>query len=435
MIERLIWALVATACLVGLAGCATAPSTYRAVVQVADDGKSAQWLLPPSANTWNSRGWADSAPSSGYYIDVPLAHADCPYARFPEDAPIAGALQGEIVPATGGTVLRMKSAGAFLDETSLRAAWTAWWDDARKEWPGKCLAADPNAMEEMLVERRPLQFGEILKLYYGFDNVTRTVIIRPGTIVCAADVPYRPVSGSPRFSAAGENCATAMSDGHGGANFSPVVSVLYKFSRLDVTDHKVHAIASWAEIPELKGHLFLLRYPKTMPVSPTASVSAKDAEFPLLIAVDAVADHGAVSRALQCVQGNDLEVGDFCGNKGFGASSCGTALPAGSMLATSRPVCFRFGERGVLTPHVTVLLNGNPVLVPLGTTLGSALEKLSPPTRGIDQHTNENTAALAAMAGVRVTRLFEGRSVVVDVSGAGTSAPQLLLLPGDRISW
>ncbi|WP_430421381.1 hypothetical protein [Methylibium petroleiphilum] len=323
----------------------------------------------------------------------------------------------------------------FDDEKSLRLAWAKWWDNAEREWPGKCLAADPNVMEEVLVERRPLSFGEVLRLSYGFDNITRTVVIHPGTSICAADVPYRPVSGSSRFSAAGESCATAISDGHGGANFGPSASVLYKFSSLDVSARQVHAIASWAEIPELQGHLFLLRYPSTMPVSPAALISAKDAAFPLLIAINAIIDPGAVGRALQCVQGNDSEIGDFCGSKGFNASSCGLALPASSKLAESRPICMRFGERGVLTPHITVLLNGAPMSVPLGTTLGGALERLTPPQLKSKQNSNPIGAARPASAGVSVSRMSNGRPVVVDLSGAGSSAPQLLLLPGDRISW
>ncbi len=425
MIKRLILSLVAAA---GLGGCAIAPQSFRAVAYP----DSGAWLLPPSAGYETEVDWAGRTPASWSYIDVPVEPSTCPYASYPKKWHGKVGLQGEFVPTPAGQVLRMKSTGMFVDEKSLRTAWASWWDDAQKEWPGKCLAADSKVVEEMLVERRPLPFGEMLKLHYGFDNVTSTVVIRPGTSVCAADVSYRGAS-APRFSASGESCATAVSDGHGGANFGPAASVLYKFSLLDVSDRKVHAIASWAEIPELKGHLFLLRYPKgSMPVSPAGVDGAKDTAFPLLIAVDTAADRDVVGRALECVQGNDLRVGDFCGKEGFGASSCGTVLPAGSKLAESRPICFRFGERGVLTPHITVLLNGTPVAVPLGTTLGGALERLTPPHRNNDQHSSWKVAALA---GARVTRVFEGRPVRVDVSGAGASALQLLLLPGDQLSW
>lgn len=425
MMKRLILSLLVAS---GLAGCAIAPPSFRAVAHP----NSGSWLQPPGAGSEAEVDWAGREHARRFYIDVPVPHSTCAYASYPKERPGKVGLQGEFVPTPAGVVLRMRSEGMFVDERSLRTAWANWWDDARKEWPGKCLAADPKVIEEMLVERRPLPFGEMLKLHYGFDNVTRTVVIRPGTSVCAADVSYRGPS-APRFAASGESCATAVSDGHGGANFGPAASVLYKFSLLDVSDRKVHAIASWAEIPELKGHLFLLRYPKgSMPVSPAGVDGAKDTAFPLLIAVDTAADRDVVGRALQCVQGNDLRVGDFCGKEGFGASSCGTVLPAGSKLADSRPICFRFGERGVLTPHITVLLNGAPVAVPLGTTLGGALERLTPPHRDNDQHSSRKAAALS---GARVTRVFEGRPVRVDVSGAGASALQLLLLPGDQLSW
>lgn len=433
MIKRLTWALAATACLVGLAGCATSPSTFRVV----DDGNATHWLLPPGADAWSSRGQGASIPTRGFRIDLPLRNSACPYhAKFPRDERSVGAFRGEIVPLTDGPVLRLKSVGTFLDDASLRAAWVAWWEGARKDWPGECLADARTQIEAMLVERRPLQFGEMLKLYYGFDDETRTVIIRPGTSVCVTDVPFRAAVEGARFSAAGENCATAMSDGHGGAGFGPTSSVLFKFSELDTSDPKVHAIASWAEIPVLEGHVFLLRYPETMPVSPKRLGTAQDAEFPLLIAVD-VRKVGAVARAMQCVKkgANARQVGDFCGRPGFGASSCGEALPAGSALAGSQPMCFRFGERGVLTPHITVLLNGAPVNVPLGTTLGGAMERLSPPGRPSDLPTSKEQTTTAAFARVRVTRMFEGRPVVVDLSGADLSSLQILLLPGDGISW
>lgn len=433
MIKRLVCALAAVAWLVGLSGCASSPSTYRVV----DYGNATQWLLPPGADAWSSGGRGASIPTRGFQIDLPLRNSACPYyAKFPRDERNVGAFRGEIVPLTDGSVLRLKSVGMFLDDTSLLAAWVAWWEGARKDWPGECLADVRTQIEAMLVERRPLQFGEMLKLYYGFDDETRTVIIRPGTRVCVTDVPFRADLAGARFSAAGENCATAMSDGHGGADFGPTSSVLFKFSRLNTSTPEVHAIASWAEIPALTGHVFLLRYPETMPVSPKQLGTAQDAEFPLLIAVD-VAKAGAVTRAMQCVKkgANTRQVGEFCGQAGFGASSCGEALPDGSALAGSRPKCFRFGERGVLTPYITVLLNGAPVSVPLGTTLGGAMERLSPPGRPSDQPTSKEQATPAAFARVRVTRMFEGRPVVVDLSGADVSSLQLLLLPGDGISW
>lgn len=141
----------------------------------------------------------------------------------------------------------------------------SWWSIAEKEWPGQCLGIDPKVVEQVLLERSPKRFDALLKLHYGFDDQTRSVILRPGTNVCAADVPYRAISGTARFSAGGETCATATSDGHGGVVLGPATVVLHKFSSLDTSRPEVLAIASWAEIPYLQGHQFLLRYPSAMP--------------------------------------------------------------------------------------------------------------------------------------------------------------------------
>jgi hypothetical protein len=420
MFKRLLSLAVAVA---GLAGCATTPPSYRAVTHPV----TGAWLLPPGAGSGSEFG-AGQPPAQWPYIDIPVAHSACHYARHPEQGLGSGGLQGEVVPTPAGTVLRIRSAGMFVEEAALRTAWRAWWKDAPTGWH-ECLAADRAALEERLVERRPLPFDKMLSLHYGFDDSTRSVVIHPGTRVCAADVPYRAAGGTARFSAAGETCATAMSDGHGGANFGPAASVLYKFSLLDVSKLRVHAIAGWAEIPALQGHLFLLHYPKKMPASPVAT-GVMDTDYPLLIAVDAAADRDVVSRALQCVQGDEQDLADFCGDKRFDMRRCGT--PADSPLRKSRPYCFRFGERGVLTPQVTILLNGTPVDVPLGTTLGGALERLTPPDRGNERLRNTLTQALSA---ARLQRMFRGRPAAMDVTGAGPAALQLLLLPGDQIAW
>lgn len=436
MTKRLIRVVTAMAWLLGLAGCATSPSTFRIVEIGAGHGKAIQWLLPPGVDTWRTGGRDDSTPSSGFRIDIPLRDSACPYfAKFPIAEPSSGGLQGEIAPMSGGAVLRLKSSGALLDHTSLRAAWAAWWDKARTDWPGKCLAGVRSSIEAMLMERRPLPLSEVLKQHYGFDGYSRTVVIRPGTSVCVADVPYRSgiVPGA-MFSAAGETCATAVSDDQGGANFWPAINLYNKLTSLDVEGRKVHTISSWAEIPKQDGYVFLLRYPKTMPHNPALAAKAEDADYPLLISVNAAND-GAVNRARQCVDdgANTKQVTAFCGSDGFNAPSCGQPLPAGSPLAVSPPRCFRFGERGVPTPYITVLLNGAPVNVPLGTTLGGAIERLSPPRRLGDQHVEQ--AKPAAVARARVTRMFEGRPIVVDLSGADASALDFLLLPGDNISW
>jgi hypothetical protein len=450
MIKRLIWALTAIACLVSLAGCATSPSTYRVVAQVADDGKPAHWLLPPSADAWSSFRWIDSVPSRGFYIDLPLRQSACAYyAKFPEDAPKGGALQAELVPVPSGAVLRMKSTGTFLDDTSLRAAWFAWWAAAKDAWPGKCIGIDQAVMEQILVERRPLRFSELLRLYYGFEESTRSVILRPGTTVCASDVPNRAAHATARFSASGETCATLLSDGSGGAVFGPLAIPLGYISAIDTSKRIVHPIASWAELPHrnLVGHQFILRYPKGLPTNPNAMplptdlVGTNAGHVPLLIAVDTRVE-GSVARAMQCVRADDDDILDVCGTKGFEASRCGGSISASDPLAELKnrpPKCFRFGERGVITPRITVTINGAPVEVLLGTTLGAALERLAPPfPHALQPRLHDlvaQAAGQAAVSGIRVMRMFEGKPVAVDLSGAGASALGLALLPGDQLSW
>lgn len=456
MINRLIWVLTAIACLVGLAGCATSPSTYRVVAQMADDGKPVHWLLPPSADTWSSLRWIGSVPFSGFYIDLPVRHSGCAFsAKFPEDAPKAGALQAEFMPMPGGAVLRMKSTGTFLDETSLRAAWLAWWAAAKDAWPGKCLGDEAAVMEHVLLERRPLRFTEALRVYYGFEESTksaagtRSVILWPGTTVCVTDVPYRAQHPTSRFSAAGESCATLMSDGSGGAVFWPLAITLKHISAINTSNRVVHPITSWAELPhnDLKGHQFILRYPTFLPTNPNEIPAPGDpagtnaGKVPLLIAVDTRVE-GSVARAMQCVRADDNDILDVCGTKGFEASRCGGSIPASDPLAELKarpPKCFRFGERGVITPRLTVTINGAPVEVPLGTTLGAALERLAPPfPRALHPRLHDSVskaAGRAAVSGVRVLRMFEGRPVVVNLSGAGASALGMVLLPGDQLSW
>lgn len=459
MIKRLIWALTAIACLVSLAGCATSPSTYRVVAQVADDGKPAHWLLPPSADAWSSFRWIDSVPSRGFYIDLPLRQSACAYyAKFPEDAPKGGALQAEFVPVPGGAILRMKFTGTFLDDTSLRAAWSAWWVAAKDKWPGKCLGIDSAVMEQVLVERRPLRFTELLRQYYGFEESTRSVILRPGTTVCVSDVAYRDQGATARFFAAGESCTTAMSDGKRGVVLWPLVIPLQGIAASNESKWKdpitgkpivVLPIASWVELPHKEGHQFILRYPKFLPTTPSAMPvpvpptppTHRDAgKVPLLILIDARVA-GTVARAMKCVAAPDNQILEFCGERGFEADSCGGEIEGSDPLAvlkTRPPMCFRFGERGVITPKVSVTVRGASLEVPLGTTLGGILERFAPPphnqlTRMHDSV--EQAAAQAAVTGVRLMRMFEGKPVAVDLSRADASALDLVLLPGDQLSW
>jgi|JI10StandDraft_1071094.scaffolds.fasta_scaffold07883_7 hypothetical protein len=459
MIKRLNWALAAIACLVGLAGCATSPSTYRVAAQVADDGKPALWLLPPSADIWSSFRWADSAPSNGFYIDFPLRQSACPYyAKFPEGVPNKGALQGEVVPAAGRTLLRMKSTGAFLDDESLRAAWSAWWATAKDSWPGKCLGIDERIVEQSLVKRRPLRFTELLRVHYGFDESTRSVILRPGTTVCVSDVAYRDQGAITRFSAAGESCTTAMSDGERGVVLWPLVIPLQGIADSNKSKWKdpitgkpivVLPIASWLELPHKAGHQFILRYPQFLPTTPSAMPvpvpptppTHRDAgKVPLLILIDARVA-GSVARAMKCVAAPDNEILEFCGEQGFEADSCGGQIKASDPLAvlkTRPPMCFRFGERGVITPMVSVTVRGASLEVPLGTTLGGILERYAPPPHSQLARVHDSAAqaaAQAAVTGVRLMRMFEGKPVAVDLPGADASALDLVLLPGDQLSW
>ncbi|WKV98440.1 hypothetical protein PYV50_09550 [Pseudomonas sp. H22_DOA] len=446
MTKRLLLSMVTVTVLLSLTGCAT----YRAVAQKGTDKKDVYWLLPPSAEIETSVLLGDSTPSSWFHIDLPLQKSTCLYfSRLPWAQPHQGGLQGEIVPTLSGTVLRMKSKGSFLEEVSLRKAWKEWWSEARDKWPGNCLGIDPGLAEQMLVDRRPLRFEEILQVYYGFDEITRSVILWPGTNVCATDVPYRAIGANARFSSAGESCATAISDGKGGTVFSPAAIPLRNISSLDTSARVVHSIASWAEMPHqgLVGHQFLLRYPKDLPTTPNAMPLPTDpngtnaGHVPLLIAIDARIE-GSINRALRCVQADDNEIGDLCGKKGFEATSCGgTFLPSDPHgdLKDSPPKCFRFGERGVITPRITVSINGALLEFPLGTNIRTALERLAPPfpreVLSIYPLSVGQVPDQAVMFSIRLTRLFEGKQVRVDLSDAGASALDLVLLPGDQLSW
>lgn len=459
MITRLISVVALMMCLIGLTGCVSSPSTYRVAAQLADDGKPAHWLLPPSADTWSSFRWMDSAPSSGFYIDLPLRHSGCAYyAKFPEDAPKAGALQAELVPVPNGAVLRMRSTGTLLDDTSLRAAWSAWWAAAKDAWPGNCIGIDQAVMEEILVERRPLRFTELLGVHYGFDESTRSVILWPGTTVCVSDVAYRDQGAITRFSAAGESCTTAMSDGERGVVLWPLVIPLQGIAESNKSKWKdpitgkpivVLPIASWVELPYKVGHQFILRYPKFLPTTPSAMPvptpptppTHKDAgKVPLLILIDARVA-GSVARAMKCVAAPDNEILEFCGEQGFEADSCGGRIEASDPLADLKkrpPMCFRFGERGLITPMVSVTVRGASLEVPLGTTLGGILERYAPPPHSQVVRVHDSAAqatAEAAVAGVRLMRMFEGKLVAVDLHGANASALDLVLLPGDQLSW
>lgn len=482
MIKRLFLCLITTACLLGLTGCASSP-IYRAVAQAGADKKDVFWILPPSIGIGTSVNSKYGTQYPWFYIALPLQQSTCPYARFPKKQPESGKLQGEFVPAQHGGVLRLKSTGAFLEEQALRAAWKGWWSDAKKDWPGKCLDIDPEVTEQMLVERRPLRFTEMMKLYYGFDESTRSVILRPGTTVCATDVSYRS-NAADRFSSIGESCATAISDGQGGAVFAPATITLGYISTIDTNKSTspdeckdkckceckgdsncerkceskcdreskgvVRSIASWAELPSLGlvGHQFLLRHPKSLPMSPKAMPLPTDAvdtnagSVPLLIAVDARVE-GSISRALQCVKDvDDDEILDVCGEGGFEAVSCGEKLPESgplSELKHRKPQCFRFGERGIIAPKIAVTVNGTPIEVPLGTTLGAALERMTPPfPQGFQLVGRPSAAHIHAhdvVSGIRLQRMFEGRPTAVDLTDAGASALGLVLLPGDQLSW
>lgn len=439
-------------CLVSITGCVSS-SAFRLVDKSTHEKIEGSWLLPPSAEFKKPSLYSD-VKLNRFYVDLPLRNSSCGiFTKYPERL-TKDKFQGQILPSFHGQKLRLWYLGHFLDTMNLRQKIRDWLLDKNNDLvSANCLGDSSLVIEQTLIERSPIQIASILTMHYGFDDQTRSVILHPGTNVCAADVPYRAISGTARFSAGGETCATATSDGYGGVVFAPPAIVLDKFSRLDTTKPEVHAIASWAEIPYLKGHQFLLRYPSStiqwgMPTSPSQMNSATDSTFPLLIAFNTDSGDEVVERALQCVNvnANDDEIASFCRGagedpskeKGFNSPSCKKSTDEGA-VPFPPPICFRFGERGVLTPNITVQLNGLPLAVPLGTTLGGILERLTPPPFNREQLSDNrlmtDAGAHAILKNVRVKRIFESRPVIVDLTDAENSALNLPLLPGDQLSW
>lgn len=422
-----------------LTGCAITPIDYR-VVSAPSEGI---WLLAPSLRAEPQTGSGQPKLSYQYSLDIHgIVTSRCASLAFPLTWEKDTDLRAVVLAFPTGTVLRVTGTNAFENRDVLSKAWDTWWTAATGSDLLKCTSWDEKTKTQIadaLQEHRPLTPGEVIGRYFGLTPESRSIVLRPGTTVCAANGVQRS-TGATRFGAAGETCTNVVDDPRGGAMFDPARNILGQFTNHALAPSAIYPIASWAEIPhfEISRH-YIVRYPKQMPTAPG---NDSDVKYPLIFAVDATTPR-AVDMALQCGKKEDDDIATFCrgSNEDFDALACAPE----KNKPEKRPLCFRFGERGVITNRFTVFANGQPVEMAAGATIADFLDRMTPDlnvtwdvigaTAAAKNEGQARQRLAQSLAALRLQRRAGGQLVEVDLRAGGVGATNLPLLPGDHLSW
>lgn len=222
--------------------------------------------------------------------------------------------------------------------------------------------------------------------------------------------------------------------------FDPARSILGQFTNHVLSPSEIHPVGSWAEIPHFAiPRQYIVRYPQLLPTKPGDDT---DVKYPLILAVDSTTP-GAVDKALECRMETDAKIAIFC--RGSDADFDNLACSPPGTKPEKRPLCFRFGERGVITNRFTVFANGLPVEMAVGATIADFLDRMTPDLNATWDVIGAAAAAknegqarqrlAQSLAALHLQRRVGSQLVDVDLRAAGVDATDLPLLPGDHLSW
>lgn len=331
----------------------------------------------------------------------------------------------------------------FRHEDDLIKAFDGWWKDSNTEHFRRCYRLRQDSVHRALVVQRPQTGAELLKSMFALDRTTEsetgpgaTLLLQPGMRVCANDVASAG-RGDLEWRAGGASCARVVRAPDGGAMFDPVVGLQNGLTSNKHTHKQTVAVSSWSEIqrpcvsPESdktcpgRAHAWLLIYPRSLP-DHFALATPGPEHLPILAGI--AIPEGATPDAL----GKLIQAPSTASHAGWLSDLC----------ENEQVICYRFGARAVFTVDFVVFVNGAPVSLAVGSKLGDVAAMVAPdvfsadlgaPPFAADPETRER--ALLNLSRLKMSRVFDGQLVTVDLSQAGAEAYKLPLQPGDRLTW
>jgi len=343
-----------------------------------------------------------------YSMDIPIAS---PPWRCPSSEAGDADFRARVVTAGFNTAVLRVTSVLFDKEAQLRQAWENWTKSPQATPVIQCLSAqDIAAIPSRLAAARPVDGEQSLESALGL-SATRLVILEPGMTVCASDGFMRDATADGHIPT-GPFCARVADSPFGGQVLDPI-----RHSMDGITGGSdsgagapIRSIASWAEVPrDTNPREYVVRYPTKLP--PAGRPLPKDVS--LLVSLDARLPFKVRQAAMSCIA-DEGRVVDFCESPiSQIPKKCGNPTLA---QMTVQPMCYRFGERGVMNLSIPVIINGTQADVGVGALVRDAAAQLGrPPT---------TTPGM--------TRWYGAKQHPVEFE---TKAFDLPLLPGDTLSW
>ncbi|MGB4925550.1 MAG: hypothetical protein WBP25_03520 [Giesbergeria sp.] len=396
-----------------LAGCAFSPPSFR-VVSAGESATAGQELKRFEILAPGVQRIALEGGGYRYLVDIPLATrpTGC------RETSGKHGIEGRILPTGGSAVLRF-TIPRFATESELRKAWDDWKKSAAGAPVAECLSkADLDSMPDRLASARPLNGEQSLEAGYGLSKNTPVVLLKPGMTVCASDGFMRNATASV-FVSSGQSCTRVARSPAGGSVLDPMRYSLHTMTTAptDSSSSTVGNIASWGEVPkEVAALQYLVRYPRTLP-KPSDSIKPKDLSLLISLGNDMASE--VREAAVKCIADADTDkLMDFCQ---IPVEQIAGKCDAPLLELKVKPQCYRFGERGVMSVWIPVVVNGTPTDVSVGALMGDAAARLG-------------RAAMTPPASMM--RWHGGRLHAVEIELEDMrQAFDLPLLPGDQISW
>jgi hypothetical protein len=385
-----------------LGGCASAPSSFRIVPAEKADAKR------PLTNFLVLAPGVRAKDAGLYAMDIPITSS--PWHCPSSEAGNAYFRARVLAAGFNAAVLRVTSV-RHEQEAQLRAAWANWSKSPQAEPIIQCLSAqDLAAIPDRLAAARPVNGEQSLESALGLSG-TRLISLAPGMTVCASDGFMRELTAD-GYSPTGPFCARVTDSPSAGQALDPIRHSIARISAGPDSgaSFPIRSIASWAEVPlDAAPREYVVRYPTALP--PAGHPPPEDVS--LLVSLEARLPFEVRQAAMSCIA-NEGRFTDFCESPIDQIPAlCGNPVLAQMKVP---PMCYRFGERGVMNISIPVIINGAPADVEAGALVRDAATRLGRPTTtppdmkrwyGTKQHTVE----------------FEAEAF------------DLPLLPGDKLSW
>ena len=417
------------ACL--LAGCATTPDAFRVLPVNSGEGNFTPEVFSPESFT-----------PSPDQVSVIFRLGDrgrgCPKSVEVGGLSVRRASLG--LGGMGGTsalVLTLPKATA-RDDGALTRALSAFWDSAAsfRQCYGLDGAADRERLFRWVRLHRPLSPVALLDEAFGIPasdvHDLRTVQLRPGMRLCASDVvnDSRPTG---NWVAMGESCTRVLAGPGDGVVLDGTLARYNSLSSAAAAYGVVYKVASWGEVaaPNRDPLLMFVVYPQSLP-GEWKNASPDPVRQPLVVGVKLApdTDMNAIAGLLRPPSGSPSD-------------SAEERLSTICQMTVA--VCYKFGERGIISTSVPIFLNGVPLDVPVGTTLADVAAMMRPDlsspntlvstTLGGAEDGPDAGRLTSSMKRLRMYRSVDGALRRVDLSNAGPKAGRMPILPGDRLAW